>query len=186
MVEGTQGRWSLIGQLELYPTSAVMLLSCTNAPGQCGCSQIWHQPQVGRRVATPVLTDAKSAGRWSERLKHAGRHCSLFQTKVAHRPAESTLKGATGCLHSRTKCLEVPRPAGFHPRRTCREWRLSIMAPTRRNKFLECFYCGRRSSMRYHGQRSFECASCDATNYLDEVKPTPDCLSRGFYKLTPS
>jgi hypothetical protein len=43
------------------------------------------------------------------------------------------------------------------------------MGLTRRNRFLECFYCGRKSAVRYDGQQSFECLNCDATNYLDEV-----------------
>ncbi|KAK4133184.1 hypothetical protein BT67DRAFT_405203, partial [Trichocladium antarcticum] len=38
-----------------------------------------------------------------------------------------------------------------------------------RNRYLTCFYCGRKTSTRYDGRtRCFECPSCDATNYLDE------------------
>ncbi|KAI0484451.1 Ima1 N-terminal domain-containing protein [Xylariaceae sp. FL0804] len=35
-------------------------------------------------------------------------------------------------------------------------------------KPLRCFYCGRRSNVRYEGQKSFECSQCEATNWLDE------------------
>ncbi|EHK16106.1 uncharacterized protein TRIVIDRAFT_65075 [Trichoderma virens Gv29-8] len=38
-----------------------------------------------------------------------------------------------------------------------------------RGRLLSCFYCGKRSSIRYDGRiRDFLCAHCDATNYLDE------------------
>ncbi|KAK3297847.1 Ima1 N-terminal domain-containing protein [Chaetomium fimeti] len=38
-----------------------------------------------------------------------------------------------------------------------------------RNRYLSCFYCGRKNSTRYDGKtRRFECPFCDATNYLDE------------------
>ncbi|KAH6851122.1 Ima1 N-terminal domain-containing protein [Chaetomium sp. MPI-CAGE-AT-0009] len=37
------------------------------------------------------------------------------------------------------------------------------------NRYLTCFYCGRKNSTRYDGKtRRFECPFCDATNYLDE------------------
>ncbi|CAJ2511248.1 Uu.00g068730.m01.CDS01 [Anthostomella pinea] len=42
------------------------------------------------------------------------------------------------------------------------------MASLRSRKFLRCFYCGRRSNLRFEGQKSFDCSSCDATNWLDE------------------
>ena len=39
-----------------------------------------------------------------------------------------------------------------------------------RNRYLSCFYCGRKNSTRYDGKtRRFDCPFCDATNYLDEV-----------------
>ncbi|KAJ4306753.1 hypothetical protein N0V88_000120 [Collariella sp. IMI 366227] len=38
-----------------------------------------------------------------------------------------------------------------------------------RNRYLTCFYCGRKTSTPYDGRtRRFDCPSCDATNYLDE------------------
>ncbi|KAL2175354.1 Ima1 N-terminal domain-containing protein [Thermothelomyces heterothallicus CBS 202.75] len=38
-----------------------------------------------------------------------------------------------------------------------------------RNRYLTCFYCGRKTSTRYDGKtRRFDCPFCDATNYLDE------------------
>ena len=38
-----------------------------------------------------------------------------------------------------------------------------------RNRYLTCFYCGRKTSTLYDSRtRRFECPSCDATNYLDE------------------
>ncbi|CZT44048.1 uncharacterized protein RSE6_04173 [Rhynchosporium secalis] len=43
------------------------------------------------------------------------------------------------------------------------------MAPIRgRSKYLTCFYCNTRSSIRYDGVRQWECTYCDAQNYLDE------------------
>jgi hypothetical protein len=39
-----------------------------------------------------------------------------------------------------------------------------------RGRLLTCFYCGKRSSIRYDGRiRDFRCTYCEATNYLDEV-----------------
>lgn len=39
-----------------------------------------------------------------------------------------------------------------------------------RGRLLTCFYCGKRSSIRYDGRiRDFRCTLCEATNYLDEV-----------------
>ncbi|KAL7931661.1 Ima1 N-terminal domain-containing protein [Trichoderma chlorosporum] len=41
--------------------------------------------------------------------------------------------------------------------------------PRLRGRLLACFYCGKRSSIRYDGRiRDFLCTNCDATNYLDE------------------
>ncbi|KAK4245317.1 Ima1 N-terminal domain-containing protein [Corynascus novoguineensis] len=38
-----------------------------------------------------------------------------------------------------------------------------------RNRYLTCFYCGRKNSTLYDGRtRRFDCPFCDATNYLDE------------------
>ncbi|GFP58480.1 integral inner nuclear membrane protein ima1 [Trichoderma asperellum] len=38
-----------------------------------------------------------------------------------------------------------------------------------RGRLLACFYCGKRSSIRYDGRiRDFLCTYCEATNYLDE------------------
>ncbi|KAH8677940.1 Ima1 N-terminal domain-containing protein [Xylariales sp. PMI_506] len=43
------------------------------------------------------------------------------------------------------------------------------MAPVLRSaRKLRCFYCNRRSKAGYHGQASFDCENCDATNWLDE------------------
>ncbi|EFX06207.1 hypothetical protein CMQ_6528 [Grosmannia clavigera kw1407] len=43
------------------------------------------------------------------------------------------------------------------------------MAGFRRTRYLACFYCGRRTSIRYDGHmRHFECPNCEATNYLDK------------------
>ncbi|KAI1343838.1 Ima1 N-terminal domain-containing protein [Xylariaceae sp. FL0016] len=42
------------------------------------------------------------------------------------------------------------------------------MGTLRSRKLLRCFYCGRKSSLRFDGQKSFECSDCDATNWLDE------------------
>lgn len=37
-------------------------------------------------------------------------------------------------------------------------------------KLLTCFYCGRRSPIRYDGQlQQFDCPKCNATNFLDAV-----------------
>lgn len=42
------------------------------------------------------------------------------------------------------------------------------------NRFLVCFYCGRKSTTKYdRGMPSFDCPNCLATNYLDAVRPTP-------------
>lgn len=46
----------------------------------------------------------------------------------------------------------------------------SAMANLRGGRYLNCFYCGKRSSTKYDGLiREFLCLHCDATNYLDEV-----------------
>ncbi|OAA37632.1 hypothetical protein NOR_07009 [Metarhizium rileyi] len=43
------------------------------------------------------------------------------------------------------------------------------MARFRGAKYLSCFYCGKRSGMKFDGTvRDFLCMHCDATNYLDE------------------
>ncbi|KHN95491.1 uncharacterized protein MAM_06548 [Metarhizium album ARSEF 1941] len=43
------------------------------------------------------------------------------------------------------------------------------MARFRRAKDLTCFYCGKRSGIKFDGAiRDFLCLHCDATNYLDE------------------
>jgi hypothetical protein len=35
---------------------------------------------------------------------------------------------------------------------------------------LSCFYCGKKSSVKFDGSiRDFLCLHCDATNYLDKV-----------------
>src|SRR5690625_3137734 len=44
------------------------------------------------------------------------------------------------------------------------------MARFRGARYLSCFYCGKRSGLKYDGvTRDFLCLYCDATNYLDEV-----------------
>ncbi|KAL2263719.1 hypothetical protein VTK26DRAFT_5475 [Humicola hyalothermophila] len=43
------------------------------------------------------------------------------------------------------------------------------MPRLQRNRYLTCFYCGRKTSTRYDGRiRRFDCPDCDATNFLDE------------------
>ncbi|KAI0970865.1 hypothetical protein F4678DRAFT_434922 [Xylaria arbuscula] len=42
------------------------------------------------------------------------------------------------------------------------------MGTLRSRRLLRCFYCGQRSSVRFDGQTSFDCANCDATNWLDQ------------------
>ncbi|KAI2632304.1 Ima1 N-terminal domain-containing protein, partial [Hypoxylon sp. NC1633] len=48
------------------------------------------------------------------------------------------------------------------------------MATLRSRKYLSCFYCGRRSKLRFEGQQSFVCSNCDATNWLDEYGDITD------------
>jgi hypothetical protein len=44
------------------------------------------------------------------------------------------------------------------------------MVGLRRNRYLSCFYCGRKTSTKYDGRTTrFDCPNCDATNWLDEV-----------------
>lgn len=54
------------------------------------------------------------------------------------------------------------------------------MAPrSKLGKLLTCFYCGRRSTIRYDGHiQHFDCAKCNATNFLDTV--SCDGLTRVF------
>ncbi|KAK5632591.1 hypothetical protein RRF57_008305 [Xylaria bambusicola] len=47
------------------------------------------------------------------------------------------------------------------------------MGTLRSRAFLRCFYCGRRSNIRFEFQKSFHCSNCDATNWLDQVKQPP-------------
>ncbi|KXJ86733.1 Ima1 N-terminal domain-domain-containing protein [Microdochium bolleyi] len=42
------------------------------------------------------------------------------------------------------------------------------MPSLRARRRLVCFYCGRRSDLYFDGQAKFNCASCEATNWLDE------------------
>ncbi|KAJ2980953.1 hypothetical protein NUW58_g6805 [Xylaria curta] len=42
------------------------------------------------------------------------------------------------------------------------------MVTLRSRRFLQCFYCGQRSSIRFDAQKSFHCSNCDATNWLDQ------------------
>ncbi|KAI0014626.1 Ima1 N-terminal domain-containing protein [Xylariomycetidae sp. FL0641] len=42
------------------------------------------------------------------------------------------------------------------------------MGTLRPRGFMRCFYCGKKSNIRFDGQRSFDCLTCDATNWLDE------------------
>ncbi|KAI1449613.1 Ima1 N-terminal domain-containing protein [Annulohypoxylon stygium] len=48
------------------------------------------------------------------------------------------------------------------------------MTTLRSRKYLSCFYCGRRSKLRFEGQKSFDCTNCDATNWLDEYGEITD------------
>ncbi|KAI1269346.1 hypothetical protein F5Y18DRAFT_369552 [Xylariaceae sp. FL1019] len=41
------------------------------------------------------------------------------------------------------------------------------MGTLRSRAFLRCFYCGKKSNTRFDGQKSFDCAQCEATNWLD-------------------
>ena len=51
---------------------------------------------------------------------------------------------------------------------------LLAMRRTGRAKHLSCFYCGKQTGLKYDGTiTNFLCLSCDATNYLDEVRPRP-------------
>lgn len=39
------------------------------------------------------------------------------------------------------------------------------------SRYLSCFYCGKRSGLKFDGTvTDFLCMYCDATNYLDEVR----------------
>ncbi|KAK7948592.1 uncharacterized protein PG986_009478 [Apiospora aurea] len=42
------------------------------------------------------------------------------------------------------------------------------MPTLRSRKFLSCFYCGKRTNLRFDGRQSFLCSHCEATNWLDE------------------
>ncbi|KAK7920779.1 hypothetical protein PG985_008801 [Apiospora marii] len=42
------------------------------------------------------------------------------------------------------------------------------MPTLRSRKLLSCFYCGRRTNLRFDGRQSFLCSHCEATNWLDE------------------
>ncbi|KAK6824821.1 Integral inner nuclear membrane protein ima1 [Apiospora arundinis] len=42
------------------------------------------------------------------------------------------------------------------------------MPSLRSRKFLSCFYCGKRTNLRFDGRQSFDCSHCEATNWLDE------------------
>lgn len=55
------------------------------------------------------------------------------------------------------------------------------MARFRAARHLACFYCGKKSGIKYDGLiRDFLCLYCDATNYLDEVgTPHAGALSWG-------
>ncbi|KAI2473501.1 Ima1 N-terminal domain-containing protein [Annulohypoxylon bovei var. microspora] len=48
------------------------------------------------------------------------------------------------------------------------------MATLRSRRYLSCFYCGRRSKLRFEGQKSFDCSNCEATNWLDEYGDITD------------
>ncbi|KAI1461218.1 Ima1 N-terminal domain-containing protein [Annulohypoxylon moriforme] len=48
------------------------------------------------------------------------------------------------------------------------------MATLRSRRYLSCFYCGKRSKLRFEGQKSFDCTNCDATNWLDELGEITD------------
>jgi len=46
-----------------------------------------------------------------------------------------------------------------------------LMAPSFRRKVLVCFYCNRKSSIKYDGLiTQWECGNCESMNYLDEVR----------------
>lgn len=45
-----------------------------------------------------------------------------------------------------------------------------LMASSLRRKNLVCFYCNKRSDIKYDGFiTQWECAKCDSVNFLDEV-----------------
>lgn len=61
------------------------------------------------------------------------------------------------------------------------------MAPTTRGrKYLVCFYCNKKSDIKYDGLiTQWDCARCEASNYLDEVGLRPPQLYTTFeYTLT--
>jgi len=44
------------------------------------------------------------------------------------------------------------------------------MAPSFRRKVLVCFYCNKKSGIKYDGLiKQWECGNCESMNYLDEV-----------------
>jgi len=46
-----------------------------------------------------------------------------------------------------------------------------LMAPSFRRKVLVCFYCNKKSSIKYDGLiTQWECGNCESMNYLDEVR----------------
>ena len=73
-----------------------------------------------------------------------------------------------------TTCLRLGGRVGAasnpEPRTPLSIWR--IMTSSRRGgKKLACFYCNKRSDIIYDGLiTEWECANCDAINYLDKVQ----------------
>lgn len=48
------------------------------------------------------------------------------------------------------------------------------MAPTFGRKFLTCFYCNKKSGIKYDGLiQQWECGNCESMNFLDEVDFDP-------------
>lgn len=81
---------------------------------------------------------------------------------VAHRLSAETLGWLSAHCRVPTQALWLFSSAG--------PGRPAAMARFRGARHLTCFYCGKKSGLRYDGvTRDFLCLYCDATNYLDEV-----------------
>ncbi|KAI1279819.1 hypothetical protein F5Y07DRAFT_357879 [Xylaria sp. FL0933] len=71
------------------------------------------------------------------------------------------------------------------------------MGTLRSKRFLRCFYCGQRSGIRFDAQKSFRCANCEATNWLDQngeitdppaapESPKPNKVQYATFRAAPS
>jgi hypothetical protein len=58
------------------------------------------------------------------------------------------------------------------------------MAPSFRRKNLVCFYCNKKSDIKYDGLISrWDCTQCESTNFLDEVLPSTRPSQRPFWLI---